>query len=102
MSFIDRFGRSRVAGFAAVSLVVLALVAAAIRALAMGEADYTNYWGGRVFAPFALLIAAFIIGLGIYSYIHGDQPPKKLRGREARKQRQAENTRFPIDDYKKW
>src|SRR5688572_11908882 len=101
MSFIDRFGRSAVGKFAG-ALVVLALVAGVVRALTAGRLHYTNYWGGYIFAPFVLAIVAIIIFGLVRSYVRGDPPPKSLRGRAARKARQAENTVFPIDDYKKW
>ena len=102
MSFIDRFGRSRTAGSIALGLLVIGLLAGAIRALTAGKLHYANYWGGYVFAPFVLAIVGIIVaGLAI-SLLRGEKPPRKLRGKAARKARQAENTTFPIDDYKKW
>jgi hypothetical protein len=42
-----------------------------------------------------------VIGV-VISKLRGEKPSPKLRGRAARKARQAEATKFPIDEYKKW
>ena len=101
MGTFDRIGRSTLAG-AGVALVVVSLVVAAIGTLAEGKLHYSNYWGGRVFAPIVLVIVALIIVGGVVSFFRRHEPPSKLRGRAARKARQAENTTFPIDDFEKW
>lgn len=87
MSRIDRFGRSTLAGVIAVGLIVVALIAAAVRTLATGQLHYSNYWGGKVFAPFAFFIAVIIVVGVVISRIRGEKPPTKLRGRAARKAR---------------
>src|SRR5437899_10064043 len=42
-------------------LIFVALVTSGVGALATGRLGWTNYWGGFVFAPFALIIAALLI-----------------------------------------
>jgi len=101
MGTFSRIARSRWGAVPSV-LVVLSLVVSAITTLVKGDLHYINYWGGRVFAPFALLILLLgIVGV-VVSKIRKTLPPQKLRGRAARKARQAENTKFPIDEFRKW
>jgi hypothetical protein len=97
MGTFDRIGPSRVAAVGVV-LFIVSLVAAAIGTLAEGKLHYSNYWGGRVFAPVVLVIVALIIVAGVVSFFRRHGVPPKLRGRAARKARQAENTTFPVDD----
>ena len=101
MRTFGSFGRSRIAAVGG-TLLVVALLAGAIGTLATGKLHYRNYWGGQVFAPFVLVIVAILIVYGVRSRFGHRKPPAKLRGRAARKSRQAENTKFPIDDYRKW
>jgi len=41
-------------------MLACALGTSAVVALASGRLGWTNYWGGFVYAPFALLIAVFL------------------------------------------
>ncbi len=102
MSFIDRFGRSRVVEVIVCVVLILGLTAAAVGTLVAGKLHYSNYWGGRVFAPFVLVVVIIVVAGLLASFLRREKPPKKLRGRAARKARQADKTTFPIDDYKKW
>jgi hypothetical protein len=57
-SFMRRLDRSGLAGIG-VSILLLCL---GVSTLLKGQLHYANYWGGAVFAPFAILIGV----LGIY------------------------------------
>jgi membrane protein implicated in regulation of membrane protease activity len=59
------------------AVVVCALTATGIGALTTGRLGWSNYWGGFVFAPFALIIA----GLLAVKVIRGRATPTKRRRR---------------------
>lgn len=82
----------------------LSLFLAGLRRLLAGGLHYRNYWGGLVFAPFAMLVGLFLLGLVVFRWrtLNEVKPREKLRGRAARRARRAEATKFPIDDYRKW
>jgi hypothetical protein len=69
-----------------------------------GDLHYSNYWGGSVFAPFAIAAGLFLLVLAVAGWkrISGPDDERKLKGKAARLARQAEQTKFPIDDYEKW
>ena len=93
---IDREWVGRLVAF----LVGGSLIASGLRRLFAGQLHYSNYWGGAVFAPFAIVIGTFLVLLVIFK--RRDRPQEKLRGRAARRERQAEKVKFPIDEYHKW
>jgi hypothetical protein len=59
-----RVGKSGLAGFL-VSMLILCL---ALGTILKGRLQYSNYWGGAVFAPFALLIGALGMVASIMSW----------------------------------
>jgi hypothetical protein len=67
-------------------------------ALSKGHLGYENYWGGFVYGPIAIVIGLLVI----LAALRGNLQTKKLRGREARLARKADETKFPIDTYRKW
>lgn len=75
-----------------------------LREVLFGDLHYSNYWGGAVFAPLAIAIGLFLLVMLVLKWRTLDQPEeqRKLTGKAARKARQAEETKFPIDDFKKW
>lgn len=81
-----------------------ALILSGIRAFVVGTLHYRNYWGGAVFAPLAILAGLLLLVLATVKWRKFTEPaePSKLKGKAARRARQAERTKFPIDDYKKW
>lgn len=73
-------------------------------ALESGEPGYRNYWGGFVGAWTALGIGFVGVGGTIWSWLspgspYRRRPEKKLKGRAARRARQAERHRSAIDDF---
>jgi hypothetical protein len=62
---------------------------------------YRNYWGGLVFAPFAIAIGIFILSAVLFRWRKLSQKTVKLKGRAARRARRAAEYRSTIDDYDK-
>jgi hypothetical protein len=54
--------RKQRGAFAATGLLVILL---GVSALLRGSLHYANWWGGAVFAPFAILIGAMAVGVGV-------------------------------------
>lgn len=48
--------------FVALGLVIVLL---GVSALLRGNLHYSNWWGGAVFAPFAILIGSMAVGIGL-------------------------------------
>ena len=46
---------------AGLALVVFGLVGKALMAIISGQLGWQNYWGGFVYAPFALIVAALMV-----------------------------------------
>src|SRR5688500_11434344 len=67
-----------------------------------GRIDYKNYWGGIVFAPFAIAIGAFILVVLIFKWNKLNERSKPLKGKARRRAEEAAETKFPIDDYENW
>jgi hypothetical protein len=57
------------------------------------RSTYSNYWGGRVFAPFAILVGALFIYIVIFHWKAFNKPRVDKKGRRIR---------FPADDFRKW
>ena len=49
-------------------LLSLALVLAGVHALLSGNLGYHNYWGGTVFAPFAIAIGVLLLLLAVFAW----------------------------------
>lgn len=88
----------------AMLLVAASLLLSGLRDISSGDLHYSNYWGGAVFAPVAVIVGLFLLFGVIWKWRTPTTIPKqrKLKGRAARLARKADVTRFPIDDYKKW
>jgi hypothetical protein len=56
-----------------------------------GGLHYSNYWGGAVFAPFAITVGVFLLLVALLYWQRFDQAggTSKLKDREARLVRQA-------------
>jgi hypothetical protein len=86
-----------------ISLVFsIILITGGVGSLLDGRLHYRNYWGGAVFAPFAIAIGVFWLALILFRWKRLTETNQRLRGRAARQARQAERTKFPIDDYHRW
>lgn len=88
----------------AVAVVVLlgvSLILAGAAELLGGGLHYRNYWGGHVFAPFAIGAGLILFVIAVFGWRRANERPPTLRGKAARRARQAEATRFPIDDFDK-
>jgi quinol-cytochrome oxidoreductase complex cytochrome b subunit len=85
-------------------LFSIILILGGVAALKEGRIHYANYWGGVVFAPFAIVLGLFLLSMAILQWknLTRRNDSRKLKGKAARLARQAEETKFPIDDYRKW
>ena len=86
-------------------MIGLVLVVGGAGASLKGPFHYQNYWGGLVFAPLAAVGGIFIwVTLVVHWKTLNQHIPRapKLKGRAARRARQAEKTKFPIDSFRKW
>ena len=62
----------------------LALAAQGAIALAQGRVSYSNYWGGRVFPPFAIVLGLAGIGLAVFNPAFLKRSPERRRRRGRR------------------
>jgi len=85
-------------------LIGLSLLMGGLGTLLAGGLHYLNYWGGAVFAPFAIALGLFVLGVLVFKWrtLNERLPTKKMSSKAARLARKAERTRFPIDDFRKW
>jgi hypothetical protein len=60
--------RSRLKEFLVYFVLLLVMLGLVARPLARGTMFYQNYWGGAVFVPFLLLIAAILIAIVIINW----------------------------------
>ncbi len=82
-------------------LVALILILFGVAALLKGDLGYRNYWGGLVFAPYAIAIGLFILIAVVFRWRKLSQKPEQLKGRAARRARRAAEYRSTIDDFDK-
>lgn len=54
---------------------------------------YSNYWGGEVFAPCAILFGVLLIYVVLFRYDAFKKSEVDKKGRKIR---------FPADDFRKW
>lgn len=77
------------------------LIFSGIATLLRGKPGYTNYWGGHVFAPLAIVIGLLLLVIVIAKFRRKDEEvPRKMSGKEKRRARKAEQTKFPIDTFR--
>ena len=60
--------RSRLKEFLVYSVLLLVMFGLVARPLAKGAVFYRSYWGGAVFVPFVLLIAAILVAIVIINW----------------------------------
>jgi hypothetical protein len=89
---------------AAMLLLGASLLLSGSREILSSDFHYSNYWGGGVFAPLAIVIGVLLLAGAIWKWrtLTTTEKQPKLKGRAARLARKADATQFPIDDYKKW
>ena len=82
----------------------IAMMLGGLATMQAGDIHYSNYWGGAVFAPFAIVAGLLLMIFVLFAWrkFAGSTDAPALEGKAARRARQAEETRFPIDDYEKW
>jgi hypothetical protein len=85
-------------------LLGLSLVLGGLATLVEGRVNYRNYWGGLVFAPFGIALgsAVLVVLTMRWNTLNQRDRPTKLTGRAARLARKADQTKFPIDTFRKW
>lgn len=84
--------------------VAIASVCFGLRPLLRGDLFYSNYWGGLVLGPLAIVIGLFALYLVLFRWKELSEKAaakRRLRGRAARKARQADRHRAPIDDFER-
>ena len=84
--------------FALISLTVILLGAAP---LFRGDFFYSNYWGGLVFGPLAILIGLCGVCVAVFRWRKFLEPPERLKGRAARLAQRAAQQRSALDDFDK-
>jgi hypothetical protein len=80
----------------------IAVVLMGVATFGRGRLHYENYWGGQVFAPFAVVIGVAFAVFGSLKWRAIVGPSEKLKGKARREAERAARTEFPIDTYKKW
>lgn len=83
------------------ALVALSLVLAGARPLLKGDLFFSNYWGGPVFGPLAIVIGVFCLYLVVFRWRKLAARPERLKGRAARKAQRAAEQRTAIDNFDK-
>ena len=76
-----------------VGLASLLVILLAVASLFEGKLHYSNYWGGMVFAPFAILIGLLALYAVVFRWEKLERPSVDKRGRPIR---------YPGDDIEKW
>src|SRR5262245_15730615 len=66
-----------------------------------GDLFYSNYWGGLVFGPCAILIGTCWLYVAVFRWRKFLEPPERLKGRAARLGQQAAHKRSTLDDFDK-
>ena len=84
--------RERLARVSSVCFSLL-LILTGVAALLRGRLVYSNYWGGVVFAPFAILMGVLVIWIVVFKWHRISGPAKDKKARVIR---------FPSDDWRKW
>lgn len=105
--FRQRFWDSSWLARLVLALLGLALVSFALSSLFRGRLTYPNYWGGVVFAPFAIALGAFVLAFVVLQWNKLNERERKqaLKGKAARKaqklETEAQQYRSMIDDFDK-
>jgi len=79
----------------------LSLLGTGLRMLFGDQLLYANYWGGAVFAPFALAMGALLLIILVIKWNRLTEREPELKGKAARKARKAKEYRSTIDDFDK-
>ena len=84
----------------------LTIVLFGIGTLLRGQVHYQNYWGGEVFAPFAIVLGSVFAVVGAWKwrtlFTTEPKPVAKLSRKARRAAERAERVEFPIETYEKW
>ena len=83
---------------------MICLLGVGVLSLLKGDLLYKNYWGGLVFLPIVIPLGLGGLYLVLFRWKElnkKEAASRHLKGRSARKARQAEQYRAPIDDYDK-
>lgn len=87
-------------GIAVAAILSLVLFAQGLAAMLGRDTFLRNYWGGLVFAPIACLLGAVCFFLVLHAGAKKrERRAPKLRGRAARRARQAARYRSALDDH---
>jgi len=68
---------------------VVGVLSGAVYVLTSGRLYYKNYWGGRVFAPLAVVLILFVIAIMLVKWRTLNGPKSKLKGKAARRAQRA-------------
>jgi uncharacterized membrane protein len=72
--------------------IALVLIGSALVSILSGRFNYRNYWGGVVFAPFAILIGVAFL-LMMY---------REFKGKKIKMKTDDELFEGPLKDWRKW
>ena len=79
----------------------LILIVTGWQALGAGRLHYPNYWGGSVFAPFAIAVGALALVVLLVKWRTLTEAPRKLKGKAARRAGRAAASRPPVETFDK-
>ena len=91
--FTHKAWRSIWVGRGAFLFFGLILIVGGLGTLKAGDVHYRNYWGGAVFAPFAITIGVLFLVLLAMNWRTLNKPGPRLKGRAARRARKADVAR---------
>ena len=94
-----RFWDSRwlLGGF--VVFIALSLILGGLNAMMGGRPAYRNYWGGVIFAPFAIVLGTAILVVFAVNWRSLNELGRPLKGKAARRARQAERARSAVETF---
>jgi drug/metabolite transporter (DMT)-like permease len=101
VKFKERLRGSLWPGRLALTFVGVSLILAGIGTLQEQRLHYANYWGGSVFAPFAIALGVAVLIIVIVKWRSLNQSAPRLRGKAARRQQRDAAKRSAIETFDK-
>ncbi len=79
----------------------VSLILSGVATLQNEHLHYPNYWGGSVFAPFAIVLGVALLVVVVVRRRPLEGPHSRFRGKAARRQQKALEKRPPIETFDK-
>jgi hypothetical protein len=97
----ERVRQSLWPGRIVLTFLGVSLILTGVAALQGRRLHYPNYWGGSVFAPFAIALGIAVLVIVIAKWHSLNQTGPRLRGKAARQQQRAVEKRSAIETFDK-